>query len=165
MDADHNDIADLERIMEHATKHRGYEWRSEEPIEWGSDGGDLVFLNDQEHQHLSDETSWVHVPDGIVYRRGLNPRRGGITYIGPILRAAIVEIDGGVHDRRSLKTEQRNEEYSWAKIPTLVVHKGDCKASGTNWRGVVANWLCATLDSFGAPPQKFDMDLAMEGQK
>ena len=35
----------------------------------------------------------------------------------------IVEIDGGVHDKKFANTEQRNEEYFLAGLPLLVISK------------------------------------------
>ncbi len=35
----------------------------------------------------------------------------------------IVEIDGGVHDKKFASTEQRNEEYFFAGLPLLVISK------------------------------------------
>ena len=35
----------------------------------------------------------------------------------------IVEIDGGVHDKKFANTEQRNEEYIMARLPLLVISK------------------------------------------
>ena len=35
----------------------------------------------------------------------------------------IVEIDGGVHDKKFANTEQRNEEYFFAGLPLLVISK------------------------------------------
>jgi very-short-patch-repair endonuclease len=35
----------------------------------------------------------------------------------------IIEIDGGVHDKKFANTEQRNEEYFLAGLPLLVISK------------------------------------------
>ena len=35
----------------------------------------------------------------------------------------IIEIDGGVHDKKFANTEQRNEEYIMARLPLLVISK------------------------------------------
>ena len=35
----------------------------------------------------------------------------------------VIEIDGSVHDKKFLETEQRNEKYFMAGIPLLVINK------------------------------------------
>ena len=35
----------------------------------------------------------------------------------------ILEIDGGVHDKKFANTEQRNEEYFLAQLPLLTINK------------------------------------------
>ena len=35
----------------------------------------------------------------------------------------IVEIDGGVHDKKFADTEERNEEYIMARLPLLTINK------------------------------------------
>jgi hypothetical protein len=41
----------------------------------------------------------------------------------------VIEIDGSVHDRKFLKTEQRNEVYFMAGIPLLVIDKADIETT------------------------------------
>jgi len=35
----------------------------------------------------------------------------------------IIEIDGGVHDKKFADTEERNEEYVMARLPLLTINK------------------------------------------
>lgn len=35
----------------------------------------------------------------------------------------IIEIDGGVHDKKFADTEERNEEYIMARLPLLTINK------------------------------------------
>ena len=41
----------------------------------------------------------------------------------------IIEIDGGIHDKKFLDTEKRNEEYFLAGLPLLVIDKSEIETT------------------------------------
>jgi len=41
----------------------------------------------------------------------------------------IIEIDGGIHDKKFFGTEKRNEEYFFAGLPLLVINKSEIETT------------------------------------
>ena len=41
----------------------------------------------------------------------------------------VIEIDGGIHDKKFFDTEKRNEEYFFAGVPLLIISKLDIETT------------------------------------
>lgn len=85
---------------------------------------------------------WCHVPDLTIFDRNafdilVAPDRGVEIYraINPI--RLIVEVDGGVHNRKMSKTVMRNNHYREANIHYIAVNKLDCEESGIDWKDAI----------------------------
>jgi len=60
------------------------------------------------------------IPNGFTHHKIKNP---DLMIIKDKKIKLIVEIDGGVHDKKFLDTEKRNEEYFLAGLPFIVISK------------------------------------------
>jgi len=80
---------------------------------------------------------WYHIPDVAVahptYRDLPSQGRGLTMWREPRPIRLIVEVDGGVHNARATKTEERNTDYRLAGIPHIAINKLDCEARGVVW--------------------------------
>ncbi len=66
-----------------------------------------------------------HIPTGFVNKI----RNPDLMIIKDKKIKLIVEIDGGIHDKKFLDTEKRNEEYFLAGLPLLVIDKSEIETT------------------------------------
>ena len=59
----------------------------------------------------------------IVVEMGKKIRNPDLMIIKDNKIKLIIEIDGGIHDKKMFDTEQRNAEYEFAGLPLLVINK------------------------------------------
>lgn len=95
-------------------------------------------LERKQIQEIKNAGGCVRHPDFMITRT-----MDGKNYIPQL----IIEIDGSVHDNHTFKTEQRNNDYEFMKLPYIVINKSDCSTQRLDWRDVLRSALTHKLCS------------------